>query len=445
MKKILIGFLLIAFMMGSIFAQGQQAVPEAETGELKGSIRFVSGETDPEQVEVHKEIVAEFERLHPGVKINFELTGFDDREKKIIADLYAGVPTDVIQVDSESAGLYAQEGILMPLDDLVKDIGEDDFIEGARLVVNDHDYAMPYSGANMMMYVRTDLLEAAGLEIPKTWEELLAAVKVLTKGDTYGIVLPAGQNNATTLWLQVFINQAGGNVFNENLEPTLNTLEVIEALTFYRDLAKYCPPGIASYGYGDVVNAFVSGKVAIAFYQGRIIQRVANDNPEIDKKYELVAYPTKDGLDLQFASCVYYAIGKNCENPELAKAFLKYLTTEDRALRVSMSAPGHMPPVLKSVQVLADTYNNPFVQSHLDKIKFSFQHASNGFNEAVNAGGVKGDYYVRNGIINPYYAYVRQYNVLSKMVQKVVLENQDPAQVAAEGQKELSDIIANNK
>ena len=52
---------------------------------------------------------------------------------------------------------------------------------------------------------------------------------------------------------------------------------------------------------------------------------------------------------------------------------------------------------------------------------------------------------MRNGIINPYYAYVRQYNVLSKMVQKVVLENQNPAQVAAEGQKELSDIIANNK
>lgn len=437
---------LLAIVLSMLLLLGLGAVQVgASEPELAGTLRFVSGETDEEQVTVHKEIIAEFEALHPGVKIELELTGFDDREQKIISDLYAGVPIDLIQVDSESAGLYAKNGLLLEMDDIVQNVGADDFMNGSRLVLDGHDYAIPYAGANMMMYVRTDLLEEAGLEIPTTWDELRAAAEALTKDGQYGIVLPAGQNNATTLWLQTFINQAGGNVFGEDLVPTLDTQPVIDALTLYQDLGKYCPPGIASYSYGENINAFVSGQVAIAFYQGRIIHRMYTGAPDLDDKYVLVKMPEKDGLEMQFASYVYYAIGKNCENPELAKAFLEYLTTGDRALRVSMSAPGHMPPPLKSVRAMVAGFEDEFVQSHLDKIEFGMAHAEGGFNEAVNAGGVKGDHVEFNGIINPYYGYVRQYNILSKMVQRVVIEGADPATVAAEGQAELVAVIEENK
>ncbi len=426
-----------------------EAAPSSGTSsgadKLSGTVTFLSGETDEEQVTVHKKIIEEFEAIHPDVKVDLVLSGFDDREEKILADLYAGAPVDIIQIDSETIGAYAKAGILLPLDDLISSIGEDDFMDGSRIIVDNHDYGMPYAGCSMMMYVRDDLFKDAGLEYPKTWDDLLNCAEKLTVGDQYGLVLPAGQNNATALWLQMFINMAGGNVFNEKLEPTLDTKEVVEALTFYRDLAKYCPAGITSYGYGEQISAFCSGQVAMTIYQGRVIARVANEAPEIDKKYTIIPVPTSGKLDVQFGAYTYYSIGKNCKAPDATKEFLKFLTTGEKALEVAMSAPGHITPALHSVSNLVDSYDNEFVRNHIDKIKFSFNHAaSKTFNEAVNAGGVKGSSFEYNGILNTNFSSIRQYNILSNMVQRVLIENVDPETVCKEAQQELLEILKNN-
>ena len=87
----------------------------------------------------------------------------DDREESIMADLYAGAPVDLITVDCESIGTYANAGILYPLDELIERIGEDDFIPGSRVQIDGHDYGFPYAGCSMQMFIRTDLLEEAGL------------------------------------------------------------------------------------------------------------------------------------------------------------------------------------------------------------------------------------------------------------------------------------------
>lgn len=417
---------------------------------LSGTLAFLSGETDDEQVLVHKEIIAEFEKLHPGVKIDLVLSGFDDREEKILADLYAGAAVDVIQVDPEGIGAYVKAGILYPLDSLIKSIGEADFIDGSRVVSDGHDYAMPYAGFSMMMYARKDLIQAAGLAMPTTWDELLNVAKALTRDGMFGMCLPAGQNNATALWLNMFINMAGGTLFNEKLEPTLNTEPVVKALTFYKDLAQYCPQGITSYGYGDQISSFCAGQVAMSIYQGRMISRVASGAPDLVDKYAVIPVPTTGDLDIQLGGFTYYSVGANCKNPQLALAFLEYLTTGDRAVRVAMSAAGHIAPALHSVNDLlkkhVDSADDAFLKVNADFIKYSYNHASspNIFYEVLNAGGIKGNAFERNGIMNTNYSYIRQNNILSNMVQRVLIEGADPNKVCEDAQKDLVEIIKNN-
>ena len=167
-------------------------------------------------------------------------------------------------------------------------------------------------------------------------------------------------------------------------------------------------------------------------------------------KYEIHPIPTSDdGPDLQFASYTYYSIGAKCENPDLAKAFLKFLCTGEMARDFGMSAGGHLTPALHSVSDLMyeylDTSDDEFIVENKDYIKSSFEHAagSNTFNESVNAGGVKGKEFERNGVLNPYYNYVRQYNTLSGMVQHVLIEGQDPAESVAQAQQELTEDLEN--
>ena len=422
--------------------------PAVAENALSGSITFLSGETDEEQVLVTRAIIDAFEQANPGCKINLVLAGMDDREETIMADLYAGAPVDLITVDAESIGTYANAGILYPLDQLIADIGEDDFITGSRVVIDGHDYGFPYAGCSMLMYVRTDLLEANGLSIPTTWDELLAVAKALTKDGMYGACLPAGQNNCTTLWMNMFINMAGGNVCGEDLQPTLNTPEVEKALTFYKELAQYCPDGITSYGYGDQITAFCSGRSAITFYQGRVIARVFSEAPDLLDKYAVCEIPVPaDGADLQFGSYNYYALGKNTQNPELAMAFLKFMCTGQNAADFALSAPGHITPSLYSVKALltdiVTTSDIPSIASNADKIIFSYDHAASDktFNESANAGGVKGTTFERNGILNTNYAYVRQYNILSEMVQQVLINGVEPAAAAQAAQDNFAEVL----
>lgn len=424
----------------------------AEGGGLSGTITFLSGETDEEQVLVTRAVIAAFEQENPNCKIDLVLAGMDDREESIMADLYAGAPVDLITVDVESIGTYANAGILYPLDDLIQEVGQEDFITGSRLQVNGHDYGFPYAGCSMMMYVRNDLLEAEGLKVPTTWSELLEAAKALTKDGRYGCCLPAGQNNATTLWANMFINMAGGNVCGTDLQPTLNTAPVEKALQFYKDLAQYCPEGISAYGYGDQITAFCSGKAAITFYQGRVIARVFSEAPDLLDHYGVYEIPTSDdGAPLQFASYNYYALGANTRNPELAKAFLKYLCTGQNAATFALSAPGHITPSLYSVKALltdiVKASEEPIIAKNADKILFSFDHAASekGFNESANAGGVTGSTFTRNGILNTNYAYVRQYNILSAMVQQVLLNNEAPAAAAAAAQAQFVEVLEDLK
>ena len=422
--------------------------PAVAENALSGSITFLSGETDEEQVLVTRAIIDAFEQANPGCKINLVLAGMDDREETIMADLYAGAPVDLITVDAESIGTYANAGILYPLDQLIADIGEDDFITGSRVVIDGHDYGFPYAGCSMLMYVRTDLLEANGLSIPTTWDELLTVAKALTKDGMYGACLPAGQNNCTTLWMNMFINMAGGNVCGEDLQPTLNTPEVEKALTFYKELAQYCPDGITSYGDGDQITAFCSGRSAITFYQGRVIARVFSEAPDLLDKYAVCEIPVPaDGADLQFGSYNYYALGKNTQNPELAMAFLKFMCTGQNAADFALSAPGHITPSLYSVKALltdiVTTSDIPSIASNADKIVFSYDHAASDktFNESANAGGVKGTTFERNDILNTNYAYVRQYNILSEMVQQVLINGVEPAAAAQAAQDNFAEVL----
>lgn len=448
MKKVLGMFLTLVLLLATAVAP---AVAET-AAPLSGTITFLSGETDEEQVLVTRAVIAAFEAENPGVKVELILAGMDDREESIMADLYAGAPVDLITVDVESIGTYANAGILYPLDDLIADVGADDFIPGSRMLVNGHDYGFPYAGCSMMMYVRKDLLDAAGLAVPTTWSELLTAAKALTKDGMYGCCLPAGQNNATTLWMNMFINMAGGNVCGADLQPTLNTPYVEKALTFYKDLAQYCPEGISAYGYGDQITAFCSGNCAITFYQGRVIARVFNDAPDLLDKYEVHEIPTcDDGAPLQFASYNYYALGANTQNPELAKAFLKYLCTGQNAATFALTAPGHITPSLYSVKSLltdiVKASTEPILQKNADRILYSFDHAASdkGFNESANAGGVTGTTFTRNGILNTNYAYVRQYNILSEMVQQVLVNGMSPADAAAAAQAHFVEVLADLK
>lgn len=122
-----------------------------------------------------------------------------------------------------------------------------------------------------MMYYRKDLFEQAGLQVPQTWDEYLAAARTLHQPDQgiYGNVFIGRQDPSLFLvdWYCRFISMGGqlmsGSPREQNFTPHIDSPEGIAALQNIVDLKAYAPEGVTSYGFTESVDAMAAGKVAM--------------------------------------------------------------------------------------------------------------------------------------------------------------------------------------
>jgi multiple sugar transport system substrate-binding protein len=102
-------------------------------------------------------------------------------------------------------------------------------------------WGLPYHDGPECLIYRQDLLDAAGIEVPATWQDFHAAARRLhaPQLDRYGTVLalfPDGHNSFYDFCIQVW--SRGGEPFGPGAAPQLLSSEACEALDFLRALAR---------------------------------------------------------------------------------------------------------------------------------------------------------------------------------------------------------------
>jgi len=178
---------------------------------------------------------------------------------KVLQQISSKTLPDVLMLDNPDVQEIASSGALSPLGDYGI-TGE-----GVTPAVLDSGtyqgelYGLAPGVNSLALFYNKDLLDAAGITPPTTWDELRAAAKALTQGDTYGFAF-SGVNNYEGTWqFMPWMWSNGGN------EDDLNSPENAEALDF---LASLITDGSASesvvgYSQGDVNNQFIAGKAAM--------------------------------------------------------------------------------------------------------------------------------------------------------------------------------------
>ena len=108
--------------------------------------------------------------------------------------------------------------------------------------INGKLYALPTFVQTPLMVYNKELLQKAGLQPPKTWEETLAVAKVLhEKGK--GIALPAKQGLAAVdIWIAM-ARSNNGHYFNQEGKLQLVTEQNIETVQYWKDLVDGCHEG----------------------------------------------------------------------------------------------------------------------------------------------------------------------------------------------------------
>jgi multiple sugar transport system substrate-binding protein len=192
-----------------------------------------------------------------------------------------------------------------------------------------------HSGSVLMFY-RPSLLKAAGLEVPTTWADYLAAAKTLTQGDVAGSAM-VGANDVSAMlvdWYTRYITMGGkltsGSKADKNLTVNLDSPEGIAALQNMIDLLPYSPAAVASYDFTKALDAFQVGKVAMWPAWATIAGALYGPDSPVKDDVAVAPMPAEDGNPRGIRGGWGLAIPKNLpqENKDCAWLLLTQITSK---------------------------------------------------------------------------------------------------------------------
>lgn len=283
-------------------------------------------------VERAYELVAQFEAEHPDITINIEVTTSDGLPQRVLTAMQSGAAPDIIDVQHGWVNGYAQNGLVIPLDDILED--EDDFIPAALEYVRwgGQTWAMPFRIEGHAVIYNRGHFEEAGLDPdspPETWDELVEAATALTGGGRYGFAITGGGEVGNTLFRSLpFIWMNGGSIISDDgTTATVNEPEAVEAVQFYTDMLTEHGVSPASTLENDgTSNRQLFVAEAVSMYQsGQFdLVAIAEENPDIDVGVMRIPHP--EGAETSAILGGWsFVIPSDASNPEEAKIFVQWM------------------------------------------------------------------------------------------------------------------------
>lgn len=277
--------------------------------------------------EVLDQLAERFEEENPDVDIEVTAVPWESAHDRIATAIAGGETPDVTMLGSTWVGEFAATGAFEPTPDGLVD--ESSFFEGSweTSVVDDVAYGVPWYVDTRVLYYRTDLAEAAGVEPPATWEEYTAFAQGLqSAGAQWGVSLPPGGFDS---WQYVtpLAWQAGGDILNEDGSAfTFDTPEWEEAFTFY---SSFFEQGIAEpvrLETGEIEQEFIDGNVG-AFFSGPFHVSLLQEQggPDFADKFAVAMVPG-DVSRTSFTGGGNLAVFEDTENRDASWKFVRWLS-----------------------------------------------------------------------------------------------------------------------
>lgn len=326
-KKIFVSMLLVVMLFGLTngYAFSQETV--TITWSYWG---------DPDELPPNEAVIRAFEAKYPHIKIKTQHAPWGSYFDRIQTQMAGGTAPDVMFLNNIPS--YAARGVLLPLDDLIKETGFDTkpyYEENLKIFSLDGKiYGFPRDNDTTVLYYNKDLFDEAGIAYPDsswTWDEFLVACQALTKVDNrnrvtqYGVALESNK-------YAMFVHQNGGQVFDDPLEPTrflMNEPLAVEALQFMADLInkyKVAPSFAQMLQMGNTTQMFQGGHVAMTMTNAARIPTFQQAN----FKWGVAPLPTgRTGLRANVAGGAGYVISSNTKYPKEAFTFLQFLSGEE--------------------------------------------------------------------------------------------------------------------
>lgn len=258
-------------------------------------------------------------------------------------------------VANNSIAPLLSANLVRPLDDLIAKYGQ--VLQPNQLIkVDGKTVAIAFDANSQHLFYRKDVLEKAGVQPPKTYEDVLAAAKAIKDKGIMDYPLAAADKPGWDLgaeFVNMYLGEGGDFFAPGSAQLAINNDKGLATLKMMKALTAYMPPDYLSYDADAMKAAYLGGKVAMMDGWGSYANSVIDPkgpSPEIAANTVLAGAPTVGGGNIPAASLWWdgFVVAKNISDADAEASFKAMMHALDPS--VAAAHPASAPWLMKGFQ-----------------------------------------------------------------------------------------------
>jgi multiple sugar transport system substrate-binding protein len=320
-----------------------------------GAFTFVTGKDTSGWTQ---KLLTDWNTAHPDQKASLlELPEAADAQRsQFVTNLQAKSDRyDVLAIDVIWTGEFAKSGWLLeldqsqfPLDKELKPAVDTAMFEGKL-------WAAPFRTNGGLLFYRKDILDKAGKQPPKTFDELKALCPLAQQNNMGCYAGQFAKYEGLTVNFAEAVQAAGGEIMTDNGTKVALGGPAVQGLSFLADGFKqgYIPKEAITFKEEEGRRAFMSGKLLFMRNWPYVYGLASESDPanKVRGKFGVVPLPGFTGPGSSSLGGLNLAVSAFSKKQQSATEFLKLASTEEQMKNMSMLSAE--PPAW------ADLYDDP--------------------------------------------------------------------------------------
>ena len=348
MKRFLALLLALVMTMALVACGGKTDTPPADTTPPAGNnepapepsaekipVNVIAAEYGQNTKQWWADFVDDFNKDNENIDLTVEVVSWNDIYTVVNTRISGNSAPDILNIDVFAD--YQADDLLLPAEEFVSPETYAKmypaFLEQSN--IDGTIWAIPDLASARAMYYNVDILEAAGVEVPTTWDELTEACKKIKAYDSsiypWGIDMTTDEGQAAFAY---YIWNNGGDFTDADGNWTLDTPENVEAIEYAISLVKdgYTNSDPANETRYTLQDLFGAGKLAMMIGPNSIPTYIKEGGSTIN--YAFAAIPTNGGNPSVSAGVMdrfmCFDNGHSDEKIEAIKTFFDYFYDDAR-------------------------------------------------------------------------------------------------------------------
>jgi multiple sugar transport system substrate-binding protein len=323
----------------------------------------------------YKSVMPKFKEMYPNIEVKFRASyeSYEDGTNTILREAVSGNLPDVTMQGLNRQAILVDKGIAKSLEPFIakeKNFAKEGYHKAMLdlSTFNGKVHGLPFSVSLPVGYYNKDILTKAGItELPKTWDDVVAACKTMKKN---GIKNPVFWGwNITGNWFYQSLMWTQNKPTVEGNKMNVDSPESLTALNTMKKIFRGC--NMKNLKWKEGLASFSAGEIGMMFWSTSALGAVERSKGD----FKLVTGPFPGitgkpaGLPAGGNAGLLVSTSKDPKVLDAAWKWLKFITSGEGAAAVARTT-GYMPPNKAANEIiLADFYKkNPNKQTAVDQL-----------------------------------------------------------------------------